>query len=84
MEALGPEELARYKEKNEDIGGQDPYKISPQLMSKDPTRVLSISYPDILNYLVFKKSMVSNLRYFLTFFMHAHENLGFFQVYFIL
>ena len=56
MEALGPEELARYKEKIEDIGGRDPYKISPQLMSKDLTILPSISYPDIVNYLIFKKS----------------------------
>ena len=52
MEALGPEELVRYKEKIEDIGGRDPYKISPQLMSKDPTILPSISYPDIVNYLI--------------------------------
>ena len=56
MSSLNPQELARYQVKIAIIGGQDPYKVPAQSMSKDFKILPSISYPDIVNYLIFNPS----------------------------
>ena len=56
MSHLNPQDYTRYKEKISIIGDQDPYEIHAESMSKDPEILPSISYPDIVNYLIFNPS----------------------------
>ena len=57
MQGLGPPEKARYIQKLNFIGGQDPYELSPLSWTNDDPKILpSIKYPDIVNYLIFSPS----------------------------
>ena len=56
MSHLTLQDSIRYKEKIYVIGGQDPYEIPAESMSKDAEILPSISYPDIVNYLIFSPS----------------------------
>lgn len=49
-------ESERYKEKIASIGGVDPYEIPKVEWTEDKGVLPSITYPDIVNYLVFTKS----------------------------
>ena len=53
---LSPQESKRYAEKLSYIDGQDPYSIPKESLSDDPTILPSVTYPDIVNYLVFNSS----------------------------
>ena len=53
-EALEPDAKARYLEKLEIIGGEDPYELGS--LSSDEKLLPAITYPDIVNYLVFTPS----------------------------
>ena len=53
-ESLGDKEKARYMEKLSLIDGNDPYEM--KTFSADQKLLPSISYPDIVNYLVFSPS----------------------------
>ena len=54
--SLPPEQSKRYKEKIDHIGGQDPYEVPNGSLSQDPKFLPSITYPDIVNYLIFNQS----------------------------
>ena len=56
---LDPPSQKRYNEKTELIGNKDPYTLSENEFSVDFENFLSISYPDIINYLVFRPSPYS-------------------------
>ena len=56
---LDPPSQKRYNEKTELIGNKDPYTLSENEFSVDFENFLSISYPDIVNYLVFRPSPYS-------------------------
>ena len=47
---------ARYDAKLKSIGGLDPYTISKNGWNDDPSNLPSVTYPDIVNYLVFSPS----------------------------
>lgn len=56
-EGLGPQEKARYSEKLKFIGDADPYELAPSTwIHDDPAILPSVTYPDIVNYLVFSPS----------------------------
>lgn len=55
-DGLGKQERARYFEKLKLIGDKDTYELAPSSWTDDPTILPSISYPDIVNYLVFSPS----------------------------
>ena len=46
----------RYESKLELIGGKDPYKFSDTEWNLDPAHFPDVTYPDIVNYLVFQTS----------------------------
>ena len=56
---LDPPSQKRYNEKTELIGNKDPYTLSENEFSVDFENFLSISYHDIVNYLVFRPSSYS-------------------------
>lgn len=56
MDSLSPQELSRYKDKIQKIGGKDPYKLPSDSFSKDPKLLPSVTYPDIFNYLIMNPS----------------------------
>ncbi|KAM3620466.1 uncharacterized protein V6R79_023899 [Siganus canaliculatus] len=56
-EGLGVQERARYLEKLRFIGGNDLYELAPTSWTRDDPAILpSLTYPDIVNYLVFSPS----------------------------
>lgn len=56
-EGLGLQEKARYFEKLQFIGGKESYELAPTSWTHDDPAILpSITYPDIVNYLVFSLS----------------------------
>ncbi|KAM9355584.1 uncharacterized protein KZ484_013676 [Pholidichthys leucotaenia] len=50
---LDPAEEQRYQQKLGLIGGKDPYEIDVESWSSDPDLLPELTYPDIVNYLVF-------------------------------
>lgn len=56
-EGLGKNETARYLGKLRFICGEDPHKLAPSSWThNDPAILPSITYPDVVNYLVFSPS----------------------------
>ena len=49
----------RYESKLELVGREDPYKISDSELNLDTAHFLDVTYPDIVNYLVFQTSAYS-------------------------
>ena len=54
--ALSPEVQKRYKEKVDIIGGEDPNTVLKKDLSSDPEHFPHVTYPDIVNYLIFNPS----------------------------
>ena len=52
--ALSPEVQKRYKEKVDINGGEDPYTVSRKVLSSDPEHFPRVTYPDIVNYLIWR------------------------------
>ena len=46
----------RYQEKVDLIGGEDQYTLSKQVMLSDPECFPEVTYPDIVNFLIFNPS----------------------------
>ena len=55
-DTLEPVVKARYLEKLRLVGGTDPYELSNKSFSEDKKLLPSITYPDIVNYLLFSPS----------------------------
>ncbi|KAH3777905.1 hypothetical protein DPMN_179353 [Dreissena polymorpha] len=56
-ETLEPVVRARYEEKLKNIGGTDPYELCVKTSFSDEKKLLpSVTYPDIVNYLLFSPS----------------------------
>ena len=54
--AFPPEVQKRYQEKLDHIAGEDPYSVDRELLSSDPDIFPEVTYPDIVNYLIFNPS----------------------------
>ena len=55
-DGLDPQEKARYEGKLKLLGGEDPYEMTASMLSEDVKLLPKITYPDIVNYLVFSPS----------------------------
>ena len=56
QDGLDPQEKARYEGKLKLLGGEDPYEMTTSMLSEDVKLLPKITYPDIVNYLVFSPS----------------------------
>ena len=56
LDTLDAASKQRYLDKIAIIGGQNPYLLKNDIFSSDPNSLPSISYPDIVNYLVYYPS----------------------------
>ena len=56
LDTLDASSRTRYLKKIDVIGGQDPYKLGSDKVSADAKTLPAISYPDIVNYLVYSPS----------------------------
>ncbi|KAK6176048.1 hypothetical protein SNE40_014409 [Patella caerulea] len=55
-DGLNSQERTRYESKLKLIGGEDPYEMVPSVWSEDVCLLPTVTYPDIVNYLVFSPS----------------------------
>ena len=55
-DGLDPKERIRYEGKLRLIGGEDPYEMVASVWSENVCLLPAITYPDIVNYLVFSPS----------------------------
>lgn len=55
-EGFGRQEKQGYNEILQLMGGKDPYELAPSSWKDDPAGLPSISYLDIMNYLIFSPS----------------------------
>lgn len=56
QDGLDPQEKTRYEGKLKLLGGEDPYEMTASMLSEDVKLLPKITYPDIVNYLVFSPS----------------------------